>query len=749
MDSSSASAPQSQASSDVVSSLPKRNSEDVGWKYGMLCDPKNLDRVRCISCSKSMSGGVYRMKEHIAHITGNVAPCPKATKEDQEICRNAIMNARNKKRKKKKEEDMLRAEVNIDDRQQLEDDLEEELGVLKGPNFLGPMDKFATVINPEASLGVSKKQQVITDTLFKERTHSVQQYCSRWVYEAGIPFNAIDNDSFKLFCEALGQFGPDWVPPTQYQLRETLLKEEVERTKGLLKGHEEEWARNGCSIMTDAWTDRKKRSIMNLCVNCKEGTCFLSSLDASNESHTGEFIFEYVDKCIQEVGPENVVQIVTDNATNNVLAAKYLKEKRPNIFWSGCAAHTIDLMLEGISKLPKFKKVIDQAKTLTIYIYAHHKTLAMMRSFTKKRDIVRPGITRFATCFLTLQSLLEKKSQLKSMFGSDDWDQCNHSKTVKGKQALATVMSTAFWNSLSLCLNIYAPLVNVLRFADGDKPTMGFIYGKLLEAKNSIKEASNNLERNFQLIFAIIEEKQKDRLDSHLHLTAYLLNPYYFYKDVNIQLDELVMDGFLNCVETFYYGDIEKQSEVVNNEINVYKNKGGHFGRALAIKGCQVNDGKFDPANWWTTYGHQVPNLQRLAIKILSLTSSSSGCERNWSTFEWIHSKKRNRLDVKRLNSLVYVQFNAKLLKRKKKEMDEYIDLLASDARNAQGWLVDVNETIEEINHVVDEASDGNELSQPRRSARLRELYDDDFESDSEDTNMDMDFLLDEEDEMT
>lgn len=59
-----------------------------------------------------------------------------------------------------------------------------------------------------------------------------------------------------------------------------------------------------------------------------------------------------------------------------------LKEERPNIFWTGCAAHTIDLMLEGISKLPKFAKIIDQAKALTIFIYAHHKTLAMMRSHT-------------------------------------------------------------------------------------------------------------------------------------------------------------------------------------------------------------------------------------------------------------------------------------------------------------------------------------------------------------------------------
>jgi hypothetical protein len=253
------------------------------------------------------------------------------------------------------------------------------------------------------------------------------------VYEAGIPFHAIDNDSFKRFVEAVGQFGPGYRPPSQYLLREPLLKEEVERTKKSLKKQEEEWSVNGCSIMTDAWTDRKRRSIMNLCVNCKEGTTFLSSKETFEEAHTGKYIFEYVDKCIEEVGPQNVIQVVTDNATNNMAAGEMLKLKRPNMFWTSCATHTLNLMLQGIGNQHKFKVVIEKAKALTIFIYAHHKTLALMRKFTKKRDIVRPGVTRFATSFLTLQSLMEKKNELRAMVASDAWDQCKHSKSVKGK----------------------------------------------------------------------------------------------------------------------------------------------------------------------------------------------------------------------------------------------------------------------------------------------------------------------------
>ena len=41
---------------------------------------------------------------------------------------------------------------------------------------------------------------------------------------------------------------------------------------------------------------------------------------------------------------------------------------------------------------------------------------------------------------------------------------------------------------------------------------------------------------------------------------------------------------------------------------------------------------------WWKLYGGETPNLKEMAMRILSLTSSASGCERNWSAFESVLS---------------------------------------------------------------------------------------------------------------
>ena len=75
--------------------------------------------------------------------------------------------------------------------------------------------------------------------------------------------------------EAAGRFGPGAKKPYQHELREKLLHEEVEDTKKMIKDHAQEWKKTGCSLMTDAWTDQKRRSIMNICINSATGTYFV------------------------------------------------------------------------------------------------------------------------------------------------------------------------------------------------------------------------------------------------------------------------------------------------------------------------------------------------------------------------------------------------------------------------------------------------------------------------------------------
>jgi hypothetical protein len=50
------------------------------------------------------------------------------------------------------------------------------------------------------------------------------------------------------------------------------------------------------------------------------------------------------------------------------------------------------------------------------------------------------------------------------------------------------------------------------------------------------------------------------------------------------------MDGFITAVETFYHGDYDKQSKVLNEELHKFKDKQSHFGKLVAKAGCKDFD---------------------------------------------------------------------------------------------------------------------------------------------------------------
>ena len=93
--------------------------------------------------------------------------------------------------------------------------------------------------------------------------------------------------------------------------------------------------------MLDGWSDRRGRHLINFLVNSPEGTYFLESVDASSEVHDAFMLADLLEKKVEEIGKENVAQVVTDNGANYKAAGRILVERIPTLFWSPCAAHYI------------------------------------------------------------------------------------------------------------------------------------------------------------------------------------------------------------------------------------------------------------------------------------------------------------------------------------------------------------------------------------------------------------------------
>jgi hypothetical protein len=71
----------------------------------------------------------------------------------------------------------------------------------------------------------------------------------------------------------------------------------------------------------------------------------------------------------------------------------------------------------------------------------------------------------------------------------------------------------------------------------------------------------------------------------------------------------------------------------------------------------------YNAISFWTLFGIKLyPNLAEIAIRMLTIPTSSASSERVWSIFSFIHSKRRNRLQNQKVEKLVFIYMNATLL---------------------------------------------------------------------------------------
>ncbi|XP_042472492.1 uncharacterized protein LOC122055179 [Zingiber officinale] len=369
-------------------------------------------------------------------------------------------------------------------------------------------------------------QAAINLFMKKDIREEACQQIARFFYTSAIPFNCAKNPEFTKMFEIVGKYGCGFKPPSYHELRETFLKKEVDRTMTLLEEHRFVWKKKGCSIMSDGWTDKKRRSICNFLVISEKGTIFLQSTDTSDISKTADKVFEMLNEIVDKVGEQNVVQLFT----------------------------------------------------------------------------------------------------------SDFWKTSRFSKIQEGKFVQKTILDGRFWRNVVTCLKAASPLIKALRLVDSKEPAMGFIYKAMEAAKEKIKVNFGGEKKLYEPVWKIIDERWKNQLHHPLHAT-----------------------------------DDRDVRSAIHAQLESFKKAKGLFGRDAA----KLTIGKKSPAEWWDSFGDDCPELQNWAIHILSLTCSSSGCERNWSAFEMVHTKKRNRLHQKKMNDLVFVYYNLKMRGKKSKKVSQ------------------------------------------------------------------------------
>ncbi|KAJ9552368.1 hypothetical protein OSB04_016413 [Centaurea solstitialis] len=486
----------------------------------------------------------------------------------------------------------------------------------------------------EVGVGLKKRKGISTPI---ERAFGVEirdqldQEIARMFYTGGLLFNLARNTHyFRGFQFAANNKIDGYVPPGYNKLRTTLLQKEKDNVHRLLKPLRSTWKEKGVTIVSDGWSDPTRKPLINFMATSGNGPLFLKAVNCFGEVKDRFFVADLMKEVISaEVIYRRRLEIiqVTINITSVTLARGSDVPKIQSL-----TSQSYQNLCEA--RQSWIKEVHEEALAIKNFIMNHNVRLSI---FTKLLSVVD---TRFASIIVMLKRLKLSKRGLQGMVISEEWFSYTLDDTVQA--------------------NLHIFLVSLKDYILNDKPCLHLVYEMWDAMIEKVKIEIYKKEKCPMSQISCFYDVN----NTPLHCLAHSLHPRY-YSDVWLLEDSTrcaphrdgeISKERMKCFRRLFPND-DEYSKVLD-EYAMFSMKTGPFDDLT----CISKMGTMEPKNWWVNFGAQAPLLQTLAFRLLGQPTSSSCAERNWSTYAFIHSLKRNKLTPSRAQDLVYIYNNLRVL---------------------------------------------------------------------------------------
>lgn len=489
---------------------------------------------------------------------------------------------------------------------------------------------------------------------------TLNQTLAKAVFISGSPLAMVEHP---LWVDFFKKLRPSYKLPSRFRMATTYLeaqytemKEEVNKalqdTKHL-------------HMQCDGWSNIRNESIINFVIS-KPEPYFVDFKMTKSERHNADYLAELIGSVITNYGPEKFLVVIADNAANMKAALSLVKEKYPHIVPLGCIAHLLHLLCSDILGCQTvktfFAEVTGIVKTIkhSHILQAIFDEIASEKRFKDRISLKLPGKTRWGSHLFCLQSLQSNKVVLQTLAVSEKAE-------LEPSMKRRLLDDGVFWTRIEKLINLLEPIVHLITAIESNEPQIHKVVRKLddLEKIIALNLVASPLQQAEEKKITAKFKERKDFGIGDIHLAAFLLDP-------NMQGSSLdstqLLDamGFIcECAQNMNL-DVMK----VRESLADYRDKEGLFSRKFIWEGVGVGKDKektIRPLLWWRGL-RGTCDLADVAIRILSAPVTSAATERTFSTFSWMHSKKRNRLSSERAAKLTYLAYNWKLMTSTPKE---------------------------------------------------------------------------------
>ena len=261
---------------------------------------------------------------------------------------------------------------------------------------------------------------------------------------------------------------------------------------------------------------------------------FLKYVDCSGEVKDKHFIANLLKEIIDEVGHENVVQIITDNARNckgageiTIYVVHTLNLALKNI----CAPKNVDNNRETYIVFEWITEVHGDALQIKNFIMNHSMRLAIFNRFSSLK-LLSIADTRFASVVVMLKRFKLIRRALEAMVMSEQWVQYRDDDQGKAKFVREKIVYENWWKNINYILAFTGPIYDMIRTCDTNKPCLHLVYelwdSMIENVKTIIYEKEKRQPHEFSLFYDEIHTILVERWTKHntpLHCLAHSLNP--------------------------------------------------------------------------------------------------------------------------------------------------------------------------------------------------------------------------------
>ena len=506
-----------------------------------------------------------------------------------------------------------------------------------------PRKRKLTSVASDNDTGNKHKQVSLVEGFAASYNAQLSTRLIHFLAACSLPHSIVDHPAFRHLCDTI-KFSTTKLP-CRKSVR-ALLIEEADRMRTRLIA-ELSKPKLPVSVAIDGWTNVRHSKITNIVPISMGKAYYWCSLCNNSDKNDADWLFNATYPQLQQLIDNNVpvVALVADNeSVNNALYSR-LKEKLPFLIRVPCAAHTIQLMVKDILKIPTFAATVQESLQLIALFdkKENRNKLNVVQSAEETRyAIVKPNDTRWSSTLYALQRLLLLKSYIN----------------------VVEYKSEAYWNAVAHLSKLLKPFQVATDIIQRDCATLYDTYQQCITLLSQLHNLRDDFDAGLiSNCCSIIQQRWKKQVNQPATIAAAILSFSSAVKSIpdDVQEEARSFVCKFGAQYLYYYKHTQHMKEAEGILMQQMSHFHGNRERFCTLQENinmirTVSTNQYTMAlDVWDQYSME---LATVAKAIISIPASEAAVERTFSAQSTIHSKKRNLLTDEAVQAELFVKFN-------------------------------------------------------------------------------------------